>query len=76
MTLEKAHICETHSFNGNPLPFMETIFFAKVGFHKWLVGVQGGQYRQSFLLKIFGDIGTFGDMETKINFFLQKMKNA
>jgi hypothetical protein len=25
--------------NGNPLPFMETIFFAKGGLHKWLVGV-------------------------------------
>ena len=38
---------------------------------------EGGQYiAESFLAKIFGNIGTVGDMETEIKFFVQKINNA
>ena len=38
--------------------------------------LKGRGIAESFLLKNFGDIGTFGDMGTVINFFGPKMKNA
>jgi hypothetical protein len=37
---------------------------------------RGGNIAESFFAKKFGNIGTFGNMGTKINFFVQKMKNA